>query len=65
MVNETYKNRFSVILKFTKIETVKAKQDPYLKNERRTREPVSIPTLETGGTPSDQHRSKPHLSPTN
>lgn len=63
MVNEAYTNLLSVSLKFTKIGTVKANQDSYLKNERGTRKPVSIRSLETGGTPSDRLRFKPHLNP--
>jgi hypothetical protein len=45
-----YKNQLSPDLKFTKIGIVKPNEDPYLKNERKTRERLSVQTLDKGDT---------------
>jgi hypothetical protein len=58
-----YINHSLVILKSTKIGKVKPNQDPYLKNERKIGQPLSVQTLDTGNTPPDHLRFAADLNP--
>jgi hypothetical protein len=43
---------------YNKWTYVRLHLDPYLKTEKRKREPIAIPIVETGGTPESSFNSK-------